>query len=168
MNKWVWSIGAMILTGKNWRTGRKTLYSVAGRWVNEYGALVEWYRQGKTEVLGQKHYTMLVADEWTRMRISGQCCKPPACRKTSKVLVLLPLPSLGVLIMVAAWFTELLVPDNQTTRRHVSQDTNIEAKGSDNFISHRFHVHQLYNSVSPSGHYMYHQLSCIPGHALAG
>jgi hypothetical protein len=25
----------------NWSTGRKTLYSVGGRWMNEYGALVE-------------------------------------------------------------------------------------------------------------------------------
>jgi hypothetical protein len=24
-------------------TGRKTLYSVGGGWMNEYGALVEWY-----------------------------------------------------------------------------------------------------------------------------
>jgi len=31
----------------NWFTGRKTLYSVAGRWVDEYGAMVEWYWQGK-------------------------------------------------------------------------------------------------------------------------
>jgi hypothetical protein len=54
MNKWVWSIGGMILTGHNWSTGRKTLYSVGGRWMNEYGALVEWYWQGKTELLGEK------------------------------------------------------------------------------------------------------------------
>jgi hypothetical protein len=75
--KWVWSIGGVILTGEtevlrekhytasvvdkwmsielwwndtdwgNWSTGRKTLYSVGGRWMNEYGALVEWYWQGK-------------------------------------------------------------------------------------------------------------------------
>jgi hypothetical protein len=25
----------------NWSTGRKTLYSVGGRWMNKYGALVE-------------------------------------------------------------------------------------------------------------------------------
>ena len=73
----VWSIGGMILTVEtkvlgekhyrawmvdewmhvehwwsdtdrgNWSTGRKTLYSVGGRWMNEYGALVEWYWQGK-------------------------------------------------------------------------------------------------------------------------
>ena len=28
----------MILTGENRNTGRKTLYSVGGRWMNEYGA----------------------------------------------------------------------------------------------------------------------------------
>ena len=38
----------------NWSTGRETLYSVGGRWMNGYGALVEWYWQGKTEVLGEK------------------------------------------------------------------------------------------------------------------
>ena len=31
----------------NWSTGRKTLYSVDVRWMNAYGALVEWYWQGK-------------------------------------------------------------------------------------------------------------------------
>jgi len=30
----------MILTGET-SAGRKTLYSVGGRWMNEYGALVE-------------------------------------------------------------------------------------------------------------------------------
>jgi hypothetical protein len=50
--RWVWSNGGMILTGENWSTGRKILYSVGGRWMNEYGAMVEWYWQGKTEVLG--------------------------------------------------------------------------------------------------------------------
>jgi hypothetical protein len=41
-------------TGETQTTWRKTLYSVGGRWMNEYGALVEWYWQGKTEVLGEK------------------------------------------------------------------------------------------------------------------
>ena len=67
MNEWVWSDGGMILTGENWSTGRKTLYSVGGRWMNEYGAMVEWYWQGKTEVLGEKHYTAWVIDEWMSM-----------------------------------------------------------------------------------------------------
>jgi hypothetical protein len=67
MNEWVWSIGGMILTGENWSTGRRTLYSVCGRWVNEYGEMVEWYWQGKTEVLGEEHYTACVLDEWMSM-----------------------------------------------------------------------------------------------------
>ena len=64
MNEWVWSNGRLILTGENWSAGRKTLYSVGGRWMNEYGAMVEWYWQGKTEVLGEKHYTVWVVDGW--------------------------------------------------------------------------------------------------------
>ena len=67
MDGWVWSNGGMILTGENWSTGRKTLYSVGGRWMDEYGAMVEWYWQGKTEVLGEKHYTVWVVDEWMGM-----------------------------------------------------------------------------------------------------
>ena len=67
MDGWVWSNGGMILTGENWSTGRKTLYSVVCRWMNEYGAMVEWYWQGKTEVLGEKHYTAWVVDEWMSM-----------------------------------------------------------------------------------------------------
>ena len=51
MDGWVWSNGGMVLTGENWSTGRKTLYSVGGRWMDGYGAMVEWYWQGKTEVL---------------------------------------------------------------------------------------------------------------------
>jgi hypothetical protein len=31
--------------------------------MNGYGALVEWYLQGKPEVLGEKHYTPLVVGE---------------------------------------------------------------------------------------------------------
>jgi hypothetical protein len=31
----------MIVTGEILSTGRETLYSVGGRWMNEYGALVE-------------------------------------------------------------------------------------------------------------------------------
>ena len=62
-----WSNGGMILTGENSSTGGKTLYSVGGRWMNEYGAMVEWYWQGKTEVLGEKHYIAWVVDEWMSM-----------------------------------------------------------------------------------------------------
>jgi len=54
MDDWVSSNGGMILTGKNWSTGRKTLYSVGGRWMIEYRAMVEWYWQGKTEVTGEE------------------------------------------------------------------------------------------------------------------
>jgi len=64
MNEWVWSNGGMVLTVENWSTGRKTLYSMCGRWMNEYGAMVEWYWQGKTEVLGEKHNTVWVVDGW--------------------------------------------------------------------------------------------------------
>jgi len=31
----------MILTGKTGSAGEKTLYSVGGRWMDEYGAVVE-------------------------------------------------------------------------------------------------------------------------------
>ena len=55
MNEWVWSIGGMVLTGEIWSTGRKTLFSLGGRWMNGHGALVEWNLQGKTEILGEKH-----------------------------------------------------------------------------------------------------------------
>jgi len=50
-----------------WYTGRKTLYSVRGRWMNGYGPMVEWYRQGNTELLGEKHYTAWVVGEWMGM-----------------------------------------------------------------------------------------------------
>jgi len=31
--------------------------------MNGYGALAEWYRQGNTEVLGEKHYIVWVVGE---------------------------------------------------------------------------------------------------------
>ena len=37
------------------------------RWMNGYGAMVEWYWQGKTEVLGEKHYIVWVVGEWMGM-----------------------------------------------------------------------------------------------------
>jgi hypothetical protein len=67
MNEWVWSNGGMILTGEKWSTGRGTLYSVCGRWMNENEAFVEWYWQGKSELLGEEHYTACVVDEWMSM-----------------------------------------------------------------------------------------------------
>ena len=36
------------------RTVGEILYSVGGSWMNENGAVVEWYWQGKSEVLGEK------------------------------------------------------------------------------------------------------------------
>jgi len=57
----------MILHEVKWSTGRETLYSVCGGWMNVYGAMVEWYWQGKTEVRGEKHYTVWVVDEWMSM-----------------------------------------------------------------------------------------------------
>ena len=51
--------------GKFW--GSKNLESVGGRWMNEYGAMMEWYWQGKTEVPGEKHYTAWVVDGWMGM-----------------------------------------------------------------------------------------------------
>jgi len=65
--RWVWSIGGMVKTAENWSSGRETLYSVGGRWMNGYGALVEWYWQGKIEVLGEKHYIAWVVGEWMGM-----------------------------------------------------------------------------------------------------
>jgi len=67
MDEWVWSNGGMVLTGENWSTRRKTLYCVGGRWMDEYGAMVEWYWQGKPEVLGEKHYRTWVVDGWMSM-----------------------------------------------------------------------------------------------------
>jgi len=54
MDEWVWSNGGMILTGNKLSTGRITLYSVGGRWMNEYRAMVEWYWQMKTNVHAEK------------------------------------------------------------------------------------------------------------------
>jgi hypothetical protein len=68
MNEWVWSNGGMMLTGENWSTERKTLYSVGGEWMNDYGALVEWFWQGKPEILLEKSYTVWVVYEWMSMK----------------------------------------------------------------------------------------------------
>ena len=54
MDERVWGNGGMVLTGENWSTGRKTLYSVGGRWMDEYGAMVEWYWQATSKVLAVK------------------------------------------------------------------------------------------------------------------
>ena len=52
---------------ENRSTGREILYGVSVKWMNGYGALVEWYWQGKTEVLGEKHYIVWVVGEWMGM-----------------------------------------------------------------------------------------------------
>jgi len=67
MDGWVWSNGGMILAGEIWSTGRKTLYSMGGKEMDEYEAMEEWYWQGKTEVLGENHYTVWVVDGWMSM-----------------------------------------------------------------------------------------------------
>ena len=84
MNEWVWSIGGMILTGETEVLGEnpytasvvrewmgmehwwndtdrgklkyleKTLYNVGGSWMNEYGAFVKWYWQGKLKYWEKK------------------------------------------------------------------------------------------------------------------
>jgi len=41
----------------------KNIIKVGGRWMDEYGAMVEWYQQGKTEVLEVKHYKASVVGE---------------------------------------------------------------------------------------------------------
>jgi len=67
MDGWVWSNGGMIVTGENWSAGRKILYSVGGRWMNVYGAMVEWYWYGKTDVQGEKHYRVWMGNGWMSM-----------------------------------------------------------------------------------------------------
>ena len=104
MNEWVWSVGGMILTGVtevlgekhytawvvdewmsmehwwndtdrgNWSTGRKTLYSVGGRWMNEYGALVEWYWQGKPTYCERNFSQCLLCTINPKCSILGSSC----------------------------------------------------------------------------------------------
>jgi hypothetical protein len=73
MNEWIWSNGGMILTGENWSTGRKTLYSVGGRWMSEYGAMVGYWRR-ENEILGESPITTLsnVSSTWTDMDMQGR------------------------------------------------------------------------------------------------
>jgi len=37
---------------------------MGGRWMDVCGGMVEWYWQGKTEVLGENHYKVWVVDGW--------------------------------------------------------------------------------------------------------
>jgi len=71
----VWEVGEWIGMEQWWNgtdrgkvsTMREILFCVCGRWMNLYGAMVELYWQGKTEVLGGKHYIMCVVVEWIGM-----------------------------------------------------------------------------------------------------
>ena len=63
----VWNNVRMVLTVGKWCTGRKTLYSVGCRWMKGYGAMVEWYWQWETDVLGEKDYIVCVVGEWKCM-----------------------------------------------------------------------------------------------------
>ena len=85
--------GGMILTGENWSNGRKTLYSVGGRWMNEYGAMVEWYWQGKTEVLGEKHPPLPLCSKqiWNELSCSRTRSSTVKCRRLTTLTVSLPL-----------------------------------------------------------------------------
>ena len=63
VNEWVWMSGGMIRTVEPWNTGRKIFYTVCGRWMNVYGAVVVWYCLSKSEVLGEKYYRVWFFDE---------------------------------------------------------------------------------------------------------
>ena len=39
---------------------KRSVYIIIYKWMNEYGAMVEWYWQGKTEVRGVKHYRLIL------------------------------------------------------------------------------------------------------------
>ena len=54
MDECVWSNGGMLLTEENWSAGRETLYNLVGRWMNDYGAIVEWHWQGKLKYSRKK------------------------------------------------------------------------------------------------------------------
>ena len=70
MDEWVWSNGGMILTGENWSAGRKTLYSVGGRWMSKHsnGGMI---LTGENWSTGEKHYTPWVVDEWMSKQSNG-------------------------------------------------------------------------------------------------
>ena len=61
----------------NWNTGRVILYSVGGRWMNGYGVLVEWYWQGRTELLGEKLVTCHFVRNKSHMNWPGIETEPP-------------------------------------------------------------------------------------------
>jgi len=77
----------MTLTGENRSTGRETLYSVGGRWMNGYGALVEWYWQGKPKYWKKSlsHGTLSAINfTWTDFVLNPNLrCERPAIDRLS-------------------------------------------------------------------------------------
>ena len=61
MNEWVWSNSGMIMTGENWSTGRKTLYSISDRWMDNW--MNEWindewiWSNGRVVLTGENQST---------------------------------------------------------------------------------------------------------------
>jgi hypothetical protein len=55
INGWIQSIGWMIQTEKTEVPVEKTLYNVGGRWMEEYGTLVEWCWHGKLKYWEKKY-----------------------------------------------------------------------------------------------------------------
>ena len=88
----------MILTGENWSTGRKTLYCMGGRWINECGEMVEWYQQGNTEVAVQHltkglswslQFSHAHAWHWTRDSVMrGEPLTASATLRPNSVIIL--------------------------------------------------------------------------------
>jgi len=64
MDEWVWSNGSMLLSGGKLKYWEKNIIQRSWKWMKEYGAMVEWYWQGKTEVQGEKHFKAWVVDGW--------------------------------------------------------------------------------------------------------
>ena len=65
--------------------------------MNEWcGTMMEWYWQGKTEVLGEKQYTARVVDEWMSMEQwwnDTDRVKPKYSEKTDSLCLLVHLKS---------------------------------------------------------------------------
>ena len=142
-----WSNGGMILTGENWNTGRETLYSVCGRWMNEYGAMVEWNWQGKTEVLGEKHYTVWVVGEWMSVEqwwndsdrgnwSTGRETFPSTTLSTKNPHI--DWPEMGPAFSgLSAVVTEVLCDFSQLLQVHAVKA--LFNSNHDSFLSHSFH-----------------------------
>jgi len=120
MDGWVCSNGGMVVTGEtevlgekhytawvvdgwigmeqwwngtdrvNWSAGRKTLYRVGGRWMDEYGAMVEWYWQGKLKCWEKKcPSAILFTTNVTVPLLSGSTAKYIKSSSANTVCVLL-------------------------------------------------------------------------------